>query len=157
MKLLFTCLLGSSLLVFTACKQQDQKLITKVEAEIQKRQADLPRYEAVGLSLEKFRAELEATFPSRDDAPVDSLKLTANAMVTKEKAALEAYREGITNLTNRLAEYRAGTAKKEALDLEYVVTSESLGNMQKTFGILENQDIRLREEFNQRVKKQAGK
>jgi len=152
MKLFVISLFGGALLLFTACKRQDQKLISQVEAEIQTRQNDLAHFESVGKSLEDFQAELEAAFPELENQPVDSLKLRANAMVNKERSALEAYKEGITNLGARLAEYQAGTAKKEALDLEYEVTNTSLGKMGKTFAILEDQERSMRQALAERRK-----
>ncbi len=157
MKLLLTCLLGSSLFLFSACKPQDQKLITKVQGEINTRQGELGHYASVGASLEKFQRELETTFPSQENAPADSLKIKANAMVNKEKSALAEYKEGLTDLTNRLAEYQAGKAKKDALELEYVVANTSLGNMKQTFAILERQDLLMRTELDQRLRKPAAR
>lgn len=154
LKFLLTGLLGS-LLLLSACKQQDQKLISKVEAEINTRLSELGHYESVGASLEKFQQELDASFPSLENAPLDSLKLKANAMVTKERSALTEYKAGINDLANRLAEYRAGTVEKEALELEYTMANTSLGKMKKTFSILENQDLYMREEYALRLKTRA--
>lgn len=156
LKLFLPCLLGS-LFLLAACKQQDQKLVGKVEAEIATRQSELGHYESVGASLEKLQRELEASFPSLEDAPADSLKMKANAMVTKEKSALAEYKDGLVSLTKRLADYRAGMVDQKALELEYAVASKSLGNMKKTFTTLENQDLYLREEYAQRLKKQEGR
>ncbi len=157
LKSFLCCLLSGSLFLLPACKQQDQKLIGKVEAEITARQSDLGHYESVGASLEKLQRELEVSIPSLENAPADSLKIKANIMVNKEKSALAEYKDGLLNLTKRLAEYRAGTVDQKALELEYAVASKSLGNMKKTFTTLENQDLYLREEMAQRLKKQEGR
>lgn len=156
-KLFLPWLLGCSLLLVMACQQQDQKLIGKVEAEITTRQAELGRYEAIGMRLESFQRDLEASFPSLDTAPIDSLKIKANAMVNKERSALAEYKDGIVSLTKRLADYRAGTADKKALDLEYAVVNTSLGNMEKTFQTLEKQDLSMREAYAQRLQRETAK
>lgn len=151
MKLCFNCLFGSCLFFITACNPQDQKLITKVETELATRQSELGHYETVGASLEQLQHDLEAAFPEKENAPVDSLKLTANAMVNKERSALNEYKDGLTSLQKRFDAYKAGNAKKEELELEYVVTNTSLGNMRKTFDILESQALSMREQLKQRM------
>ncbi len=148
-------LFGSSLLLLVACQNvpsQDQKLIAKVEAEIQHWQNDLGHYEAIGTQLENFQKEVDAAIPSLPGTPADSLKIQANAMVTKKRAAIATYKESITTLTNRLAEYRVGTATKEALEIEIKAIRASLGNMAGTFGILETEQERRRQQFSARQK-----
>ncbi len=140
------------LLLIAACKQQDQQLITKIETEIQTRQSELDKYQTIGANLEKFKQELDAALPNQAGAPADSLKIKANTIVNREKAAIDAYKENITGLTNRLAEYRLGTATKEDLELEYKTVQASLGQMGATFATLEEEYKQCQEALSARQK-----
>lgn len=156
MKFSFSFLLGAGLLLLAACKQQDSKLVAKVEAEIQRWQSELGQYENIGASLEKFQQEVDAAIPSQAGLPADSLKMNANTMVTKERAAIATYKQGITTLTNRLAEYQAGTVEKEALQIEVKAVKSSLLQMDATFKALQEQQRQLQTALSARRPKQPA-
>jgi|GEM_PF-4010035 len=138
LKFFLSCLLGSCLLV-TACNQQDQKLISKVEGDTQRWQSELGQYESIGAKVEQLRRDVEAASPNQATAPADPLKIATNAMVNREKAAISAYKEYVASLTTSLAAYKAGTTTKEDLELQHKAIRISLGNMGKTFDAVETE------------------
>lgn len=155
MKFFLLSLLSTSLLFTVACKQlasKDQQLISKVESEIQNWQAELTKYEAVATTLQNFQQEVNTAIPSVPSAPADSLKIRTNSMNTKAKAAITTYKQGITSLTTRLGEYKAGTATKEALELESQTVQASLINMSQAFSRLQSEQVQNQEELSARKK-----
>ncbi len=160
MKFLLLGLLSSGLLWTVACKKlqpQDQKLINRIETEIQTWQAGLGQYEAIATTLENFQNDVDKAIPSQPGTPADSLKISTNTMTTKAKAAIVTYKESVTTLTNRLAEYKAGTATKEALQMESKAVTSSLSNMSKAFSTLQAEQVRRQEEFSARQKHPASR
>ena len=155
MKFILLGLLSSGLLFMLACKQmesKDQKLISKVEAEIKGYQSQLVGYETTTNTFDVFQKEVDSAIPSQEGAPADSLKTGANTLLTRARAALVAYRQGITSLTTRLTEYQAGTATKEALELESKTVQVSLKNMNQAFNNFQAQREKYQKDLSARKK-----